>query len=448
MPNSSSQFILDTSREYGIYVLDTRAIPAMTDGLKSSQRIALWLMRNKSDKVKTIALAGQMIASELYLHGDAAAANAISMLAGPFCNNRPLLDGDGAFGTRASPTSFAAPRYTYVKRSKIGENVLYADLDIVPMTENYDGSALMPATFLPLLPLVLLNGIKGIAPGWSTNILPRRYDDLVRAVTEVLETGKVQTKLTPCYENLNVTVEDRGDNQYAVQGSATKKNTTTVVVSEIPPELTLESFRERLGKMEEDGKIVSFTDRSTKTINIEIKMTRAALSGMSDADLIEFLSLRTITTEIITVQGVGGKSIVSYESAEKLVEDWVKWRLGLYLDRYQRLLDEEYLTNLYWRYVLACFKKDLPGAVGRLSSRAELKDWISKAGKSCKLPVATDDILDRISALASYKWTGEGYTEAQAQLDASAKRVVDYEAMVKSDRRRKTQFKKEVGALT
>jgi len=150
---SSSEYIRRTSREYGLYTLDHRAIPALTDGLKSSQRIALWLLRNRPEKIKTIALAGQMIASELYLHGDVSAANTISMLAGPYCNNRPLVNGVGAFGTRANPTSFAAPRYTSVKRSNIATNILYTDLDIVPMVENHDGSNQMPGTFLPLLPL-------------------------------------------------------------------------------------------------------------------------------------------------------------------------------------------------------------------------------------------------------------------------------------------------------
>ena len=59
----SSEYIRRTSREYGIYTLDHRAISALTDGLKSSQRIVLWMLRNRPDKIKTIALAGQMIAA-------------------------------------------------------------------------------------------------------------------------------------------------------------------------------------------------------------------------------------------------------------------------------------------------------------------------------------------------------------------------------------------------
>jgi DNA gyrase/topoisomerase IV subunit A len=443
----SSQYINRISREFGLYTLDRRAIPAMSDGLKSGQRIALWLMRNRPDKLKTMALAGQMIASELYVHGDTSAADAISMLAGPYCNNSPLFYGIGAFGTRAEPTKFSAPRYTYVKRSNISQKALYIDLDIVPMRENHDGSAMMPSTFLPLVPLVLLNGIRGIATGWSTNVLPRKFEDIVGAVEEVLRTGKVQRTLLPHYEKRDVVIIERGDNQYTIQGRVEKKNTTTVFVTELPPDLNLESFRERLSKMEDEGKITSFKDRSTKTINIEIRMTRAVLGKLSDEKLIEFLKIRTLTTENLTVQGIGGGKVVQYDSAEQLVVDWVEWRLGLYLDRYQKLLADEQVTNLYWRYILACFKNDVPGRLPRISNKQSLKEIIAEVGVWEKLSPAPDDTIERIANVASYKWTKEGKTEAEKQLAASDKRIAEYEGLVASDRKRKTIFKKEVGAL-
>jgi len=453
---SSSDYIRRTSREYGIYVLDHRAIPALTDGLKSSQRIALWLLRNKTEKIKTIALAGQMIASELYLHGDASAANTISMLAGPYCNNHPLVHGVGAFGTRASPTSFSAPRYTSVKRSKIAQDVLYTDMDIVPMVDNHDGSNQLPGTFLPLVPLVLLNGVKGIATGWSTNILPRRYEDLVGAVTDVLSRKPVRD-LMPHYENRDVTVLDistRDDpNKYVISGKATKKNTTTVVVSELPPDTSLESFREKLAGMEEDGKITNFIDRSTKNINIEIKMKRADLSKLTDIGLIDFLKLRTITTENITVQGIGGSNVINYTSVEKLVKDWVTWRLGLYLDRYKKLLADEKATNLFWRYVLVCFSGHPQTDTMPLTDAASdltvdgLREHVKLIGRMRKLPKAPPELIDRIINIPIYRWTSEGEEKAEAELAESEHRLEKFKEMVDSDRLRKAQFKREIKAL-
>ena len=111
-----SNFIKDTSREYSIYVCQCRGIPSVTDGIKSAQRKALFVMKSKTDKLKTISLAGDMISSNIYLHSDAAACDTISLMAAPYCNNVPFLHGIGAFGTKIGPTDWGAPRYTYLKK--------------------------------------------------------------------------------------------------------------------------------------------------------------------------------------------------------------------------------------------------------------------------------------------------------------------------------------------
>jgi len=453
----SSEYIRRISREYGIYTLDHRAIPALTDGLKSSQRMVLWMLRNRTEKIKTIALAGQMIAAELYLHGDVSAANAASMLAGPYCNNRPLVHGIGAFGTRANPTSFSAPRYTSVKRSTIARDVLYIDLDVVPMVDNHDGSTQMPGTFLPLIPLVLLNGVTGIATGWSTTILPRRYDDLVGAVQDVLSRKPIRS-LMPHYDNRDVTILDIGTrekpNKYVISGKAVQKNTTTVTITELPPDKTLEKYRDKLAELEEAGKIIGFTDRSTKTINIEVKMARAKLSGLSNEALVEFLSLRSTITENIVVQGIGGSNIITYDSIEKMIKDWVAWRLGMYLDRFKKLLADEKATNLYWRYMIACFEgyeplEHVPLAVNAQSvSVQELRDYVAFLGTLHKLPKASPELIDRIINVPIYRWTKEGEEKAQAEYVESNHRIEKYKEMVDSDKLRKALFKREVKALS
>ena len=464
---SSSDYILRTSREYGLYTLDHRAIPAMTDGLKSSQRIALWLLRNKTEKVKTIALAGQMIASELYLHGDVSAANTISMLAGSYCNNNPLITGLGAFGTRANPTSFAAPRYTSVKRSKIAQDVLYTDLDTVPMVENHDGSNMMPATFLPMIPLVLLNGVRGIATGWATTILPRRYEDLVGAVTDVLARKPIRD-LMPHYEGRDITVRDIGTreapNKYIISGKVVKKNTTTVIITELPPELTLEKCREQLAALEEDGKITGFTDRSTKTIKIEVKMPRATLGKLTPIEnpvsldpmgkLIDFLKLRSRITENIVVQGIGGNGIVTYDNIETLIKDWVEWRLARYLDRFEKMLADEKATNLYWRYVITCFEGNprlghppLPENARELTVD-EMREYVKLLGAIERLPKASPELIERIINIPIYRWTVDGEERAKKELEESKHRMVKYKEMVDNDKLRKALFKREVTALT
>ena len=76
-----------------------------------------------------------------------------------------------------------------------------------------------------------------------------------------------------------------------------------------------------------------------------------------------------------------------------------------------------------------------------------MKAEIAYIGKMASMDPPTGEIMDRISGLASYKWTEEGHAEAIKQLEESEARLAYYEEMVKSDRKRKAQFKREVGQL-
>ena len=153
---TSSEYILDTSRDYAIYICESRGLPNVADGLKDVHRKALWLLRNKTEKIKTVSMSGEMISSNLYLHGDTSASDAISKLAAPYNNNIPLIYGIGNFGTRIAPVKgIGAPRYTYIKKYKITESLVYPDLDIIPLKENYDGSCKEPVYFLPIIPFIV-----------------------------------------------------------------------------------------------------------------------------------------------------------------------------------------------------------------------------------------------------------------------------------------------------
>ena len=118
------------------------------------------------------------------------------------------------------------------------------------------------------------------------------------------------------------------------------------------------------------------------------------------------------------------------------------------LDRFQKLHADEQQTNLFWRYILSCFEYELPTQMPTIEDKASLKVGIAIIGEDNGLPKAPDEILERIANRPSYKWTNEGLLEAQRELDDSNSRLAHYDEMVKSDRKRKALFKKEVGALT
>ena len=104
----SSQYINDITREYGMYTVFKRGIPSISDGLKVSQRIALWLIKGVDGEIKTASLAGNMLSSLLYVHGEKSASDTISNLAAPYMNNICLIEGIGLFGNKVAPKDIGA----------------------------------------------------------------------------------------------------------------------------------------------------------------------------------------------------------------------------------------------------------------------------------------------------------------------------------------------------
>jgi DNA gyrase/topoisomerase IV subunit A len=444
MTQNSSNYILDTSREYSIYVCESRAIPKVADGLKDAQRKALWLVKSRSEKIKTVSLAGEMISSGLYLHGDASAAGAISMLAAPYVNNVPLLDGIGSFGTRVAPVDgIGAPRYTYVKRGKAAQDLMFPDMDIVPVKENYDGSTIEPQHFLPLIPTVLLNGVSGIAVGWSTEILPRSFKSLVQATLDVID-GKKLKRISPSYELYNVGVKHLEENSWEFTGKAEILDTSTVKITELPPELTLEKFKERLNSYEDDNKISTYTDRSTDTIDITIKMARGTVKDWNEARAIDYFKLRQKKSERIVVVDWNGKSIRQYETAEKVIEDFVAWRLGWYVTRYQNKVDKDSYELGFWEGVKLCFDDKLPARLGTIVDRASLDADVQTVTAKLKLD---DKRVDRIVNLPAHRWTKDAYKQVLERIKELKANIKEYNRILKDPEVRKSLYREEVEAL-
>jgi hypothetical protein len=467
---NASDFILNDSREYAIYVCSTRAVPNVEDGLKHGQRIALWLLRNRADKIKTVALGGEMAASKLYVHGDVSANDSIGKLAAPFKNNVPLIEGLGQFGSRVAPVDgIGAPRYTEVRRSKPAEAFLYNDLDLVPLEENYDGSNHQPRHFLPLIPTVLLNGVAGVAVGWSTEILPRSLKSLIQATQDALD-GKPIKNVEPFFEKYNVGVKNIGPNQWEFTGKLKILDTSTIQITELPPGEKIDNFRAKLIAMEDRGEIQGFTDRSTKVIDITVKFKRGSLGAQAarveveeidgrrfkhkiparkawtEEDAIKFFKLTEKVTERIVVIDWGGTAIRTYPSAELLIADFVKWRLGWYTKRFEKLVrDTEYERN-YWYALRALFKDQFAKRLGAFSNRAAVEDDVTKVVTKAKIKL-DDKQLDRVVSLPTYRWTKEFEAEVERKIAELSDNIKEYQAILASPTRLKGVYAGELDSL-
>lgn len=441
--SSTTNFIKDTSRDYSIYVCQSRGIPCVSDGLKDAQRKALFVMKSQNEKIKTISLAGKLISENIYLHGDAAACDTISLMAAPYCNNIPLLNGVGAFGTRVGPNDWGAPRYTYVKKSTFTDTLIYQDYDIIPLKENYDGSVMEPKHFLPLIPLVLLNGISGIAVGWSTEILPRSLEDLIDATLAAIDEKKKLPSLLPKYEYLRTQVKSLGDNQFEFTGKV-EIDGSSVIVTELPPDLSLEKFKARLNKMEDEEQIQTYIDRSTKEIHVEVRFKRGSINDWTVENAIDFLKLKSKNTERLVVLDYDGNNIKQYESAQELVRNFVEWRLGFYTVRYKKMIsDSTYQLN--WNLALkACYDQGLPAFLPKAKNKNEILEKIKTITQKITID---DDQKDRISSLPSYRWAKDAYDDVVNKIAELKTTIAEYNKILSDPLKLRSIYRQEVAAL-
>ena len=440
---SASQFIDRSSKEYAIYTAQNRAIPSSCDGLKDGQRKMLWVIRNKSEKVKTISLSGSVIQEGIFTHGDQSASDTISRLAAPYLNNVCLLEGLGAFGTRVSPDGWGAPRYTYVKKNKVTQALVYPDLDIVPLKPNYDGSVMEPVHFLPVIPLTLLNGVSGIAVGWSTDILPHSLESVVKATVAAID-GEPVPDPEPHFTRMNVKVHKITDNQYEFQGRVVLESDTLVRVTELPPDLSLERFKARLNQLEDDDQIHSYTDRSTKLINIEIRFKRGVIKNWCEQDVINYLKLKSKTTQRIVVLDFNNTSIKQYDTAADLVKAFVAWRITWYSVRFQAQIDTLTKSLNFALAVKACVDGKLPEFLPKAQNKSQVTQKVTELCAHIDLDASQ---IDRLVSLPSYRWSKDHVKDVQTEITQLQSEIQNLELTLQNPAQIRAIYKQEVLAL-
>lgn len=440
----ASEYINETSKEYSLYVLENRGIANVWDGLKDGQRKAVYLLQKKAGEIKTVSLAGEMISSGLYMHGDTAASESIGKLAAPYQNNLPLIKGIGGFGTKTKPKDIAAPRYTYVKKYNVTESILYPDSNIVPMKENYDGSTYSPEHFLPIIPTVLLNGISGMAPGFSTNIIPYAIADLIKATLDVLN-GKLP-KLEPKYEYCSGMVKSLGSSRYAFYGNCVVIDHSTVQITELPPGMLHETFIERLDKFEEEKTIRDYLDETSDVINITVKFPRGFCQGWTTERALEFFNLCTIDKERLVVIDWDGKTVKQYKTAAELIITFVQERFKFYVKRYEKLLSDAKYELAYWELLEACFIANVPAKLTSLRNKAELTSIIKNIRDSNNL-LATEEQIEKATVLPSYRWTIESKDEVLDKIDSVEAEILSHTTMLNNPKSIWAVYKKEIQDL-
>lgn len=421
----SSPYVVERRLDYSIYVMQFRAIPAVTDGLKAGGRRVLWTGRN-GHKYKSATLAG----ATMPIHPHASPEGAIDTLAAPYGNNIPLFTGDGAFGTLLEPTAYGASRYTSVKVSKFTQDVVFRDIEIVPMTENYDGTLEEPQHFLPLVPIVLLNPSEGIAIGFATNILPRALDDLIIAQISHLKGAKTISNPMPKFLPLNTAAYAKEENAYYFNGKLDVKDTSTATIVALPYGQTHDKVLSKLDDLQEKGILINYTDNSKDVIDIELKFKRGYIKSVDEADLYKSLGLSVRHFENLNVLNFDGKSIWNTTPVE-LIRKFTDWRLQWYVTRYERLRDLLKIDLQRYYDIRTAIKNNIGAVARKTQSRSELKELL----EALKI-VYTDYIAD----LPVYRFTEDEYLKNEERIKEATAQLAVYEELLASEDKRKKVY--------
>lgn len=228
-----------------------RSIPSLLDGFKPSQRKVLFTFfkKNITKEKKVSDLQGYISSETNYHHGDQSLIQTIVGLAQDFIgsNNIYLLQPNGAFGTRDSGgKDSAAARYIYTELSKVTKFIFRDEDSRLLDYIKDDDKTVEPYWYIPILPMVLVNGAEGIGTGWSTNVPQFNPKDIVANIKRLLN-GEEMESMIPWFRNWKGTVFPAGPDRFKMFGRIEKVDANTLVITEIPAKtwtLTIKEFIE------------------------------------------------------------------------------------------------------------------------------------------------------------------------------------------------------------
>ena len=258
--------------DYASYVILERAVPHINDGLKPVQRRILHSMRRLDDGRynKVANIVGHTM--QFHPHGDASIGDALVQLG----QKDLLIDCQGNWGNILTGDSAAAPRYIEARLSKFAlETVFNPKTTLWQLS--YDGRNREPVTLPVKFPLLLAQGVEGIAVGLSSKILPHNFNELLDASIAYLR-GE-EFVLYPDFQTggyIDVSKYNDGERGGAVKVRAkiTKMDNKTLVVSEIPYGKTTSSLIESILKANDKGKIKirKVDDNTAKNVEILVHL--------------------------------------------------------------------------------------------------------------------------------------------------------------------------------
>ncbi|KAF8760768.1 DNA topoisomerase 2 [Rhizoctonia solani] len=392
-----------------------RSIPSVVDGLKPGQRKVIFgtFKRKLKNEIKVAQLVGYISEKTAYHHGEQSLTMTIVNLAQNFVgsNNINLLKPEGQFGTRSQGGKDAASaRYIFTSIPHITRTIFHPHDDALLNYLKDDNDSIEPEWYMPILPVILINGADGIGTGWSTSIPNYNPRDIVDNIKRLMN-GEPQVPMFPWYRGFKGNIEKIGEDKYKVSGIV-ERTAKGVDIKELPIRVWTQSYKEQLeewlvGTQKSPPFVKDYHEHhTTRSVYFELTVAEKDLEKAETEGFEKFFKLvAQISTSNMICFDANGK-IKKYNSPEEILEEFYALRLSYYQKRKQHLCDElerqyEKLSNQA-RFVNMIIKKEL--VVRKAKESGENEDAVEEEEDE---PVGANSDYDYLLGMAIWSLTRE-----------------------------------------
>jgi len=335
--------------EYSSYVIKERAIPDIGDGLKPVQRRIMQTLFNMDDGrfCKVANVVGETM--KLHPHGDQSIFGALVNLA----NRGFLIERQGNYGNIFTGDGASAARYIECRLSPLAREALF-NKDLTEFVDSYDGRMQEPVCLPAKLPLLLLQGVDGIAVGMATKIMPHNFCELLEAQKKILKEEPYE--IYPDFlqgGDLDISGYADGNGRLKCRAKIVEENEKTILIKEIPYTTTTQSLMDSIEKAAKTGKIKiqSINDYTAEEVELEIKLARGIYAHETIKALYAFTDCEvSISPNLTLIRNNRPENIsvseVLESNTQKLIRD-LETELTIERDRLRERLHAHLLEQIF-----------------------------------------------------------------------------------------------------
>ncbi|KAI4263914.1 MAG: hypothetical protein L6R42_000952, partial [Xanthoria sp. 1 TBL-2021] len=327
-----------------------RSIPSVVDGLKPGQRKVLYtcFKKNLKKDIKVVELAGSVSGLTAYQHGETSLQSTIVGLAQTFVgsNNINCLEPSGNFGSRLEGgNDTASARYIYTRLSPFARRIFHSADEPLLTYNTDDERTIEPEMYVPVVPMVLVNGADGIGTGWSSSIPNYNPEEIVENLKLMMD-GEPLKPMIPWFRDFKGAVTPMGPDRYKFSGIIRQTAANEIEITELPIRMWTQQFKDKLVEILKAEKTASFIkdydDYNTHLdvhfiIRMEEKYMEAALKeGLEE----KFKLSKTLATSNLVAFDPEGR-ITKYATVEDILKEFYGVRIKFYEKRKAHMLSEK-----------------------------------------------------------------------------------------------------------